>query len=221
MRYPEKNELAGCKPVIKPDFEKAYLRFMHALPSDPPLNVDIYLNGKLVVKNLKFEDFTEYITVKAGAYTVQVFPTGNHLDQLVDMRIVLSDEEIATAAVIGTADEVEVEVFSDVQRPIDPDCAAMRFINLSPDSGGVNIYIDDTPVVYDLQFMEVTNYLSLLPGRHTMKVEIDSSKEIVVSHPNMVLKGGYFYTTYVVGLAYGRPYIEVLIPLEGTSYLTF
>ncbi|MCQ4725593.1 DUF4397 domain-containing protein [Anaerotignum faecicola] len=217
MRYPDKIEIEGCKP----NFDKAYLRFLHALPNDPPLNVDVYINGKLIVKNLKFEDFTEYITLKAGSYIIQVFPTGNHLEQLVDMRIVLEKEEIATAAIVGTVSEVQVEIFSDGPMPIDPECAFMRFINLSPDSGGVNIYIDDTPVVYDLNFMEVTSYLSLIPGRHTMKVELDSTKEIVVSHPNMVLKGGNYYTTYVVGFAYGRPYIEVLIPLEGTSYLRF
>lgn len=217
MRYPNKEENCVCEP----NSSKAYLRFLHALPNDPAINVDIYVNRKLIVKNFKFEDFTEYIPVMAGTYIIQIFPTGNRIEQLLDIRITIQNEEIATAAIVGTVSAVELEVFSDFPRPIDPDYAFMRFINLSPDSGGVNIYVDDTPVVYDLDFMEVTDYLSLFPGRHTMKVELADSKQIVVSHPNMVLKGGNFYATYVVGFAYGRPYIEVLIPLEGASYLKF
>ena len=75
--------------------------------------------------------------------------------------------------------------------------------------------------MYDLNYMEVTDYLMLESGKHTLKVLLTENNERVVSHPNMVLKGGNVYTTYVVGLASGRPYIEVLIPLEGSSYLKY
>lgn len=218
MRYPDKNENPEikCEPA-----DKAYLRFFHALPNDPPVNVDIYINKKLVVKNFKYEDFTPYLTARAGTYVIQVYPTGNNLDQLLDIRITLNAHEIATAAVIGIVEQVGLEVISDYPQEIDESLAFMRFINLSPDKVGVDVYIDDTPVVYDLNFTEVTDYLSLYPGKHTMKIKLSDSQKTIVSHPNMVLKGGNYYSTYVVGLIDGVPLVEVLIPLEGVTYLKF
>jgi len=217
MRYPDRNE----KPDSKCDADKAYIRFFHALPNDPPVDVDLYINKKLVVKNFKYEDFTPYLTAHAGTYIIQLYPTGNNVDQLLDIRITLNPHEIATAAIIGTTSQVGLEVFSDYPQEIDDSLASMRFINLSPDKVGVNIYIDDTPVVYELGFTEITDYLSLFPGKHTMKVELSDSKKIIVSHPNLIIKGGNFYSTFVVGFINGTPLVEVLIPLEGVTYLKF
>lgn len=217
MRYPENyTPENGSEPK-----NKSYIRFLHALPNDPPVNVDIYVNGKLIVRNFKYEDFTEYLPAHSGAYTIQIFPTGNHIEQLLSVHITLENGMSYTAAIIGTVNDVGLELFADYSGEINKDYAYMRFINLSPTSGGVDIYIDDTPAVYDLNYMEVTDYLMLESGKHTLKVFLTENNERVISHPNMVLKGGNVYTTYVVGLASGRPYIEVLIPLEGSSYLKY
>ena len=81
------------------------------------------------------------------------------------------------------------------------------------------IYIDDVLVVERLAFGELTEYLMLCCGKHTMKVFVSDTGERVVSHPNMQLICGNYYMTYVVGRLKGRPGIEVVIPLEGTSYL--
>lgn len=217
MRYPDKKE----KLDSKCDANKAYIRFLHAVPNDPPVNVDVYINKKLVVKNFKYEDFTPYLTAHAGTYIIQVYPTGNNVDQLLDIRITLNPHEIATAAIIGTTSQVGLEVISDYPQEIDESLSSMRFINLSPDKVPVDIYIDDTPVVYDLDFTEVTDYLSLFPGKHTMKVKLSDGQKTIVSHPNMVLKGGNYYSTILVGFVNGTPLVEVLIPLEGVTYLKF
>lgn len=219
MRYPENN---NCTPNNGSNTAgRAYIRFLHALPNDPPVNVDIFVNHRLLIKNFKFEDFTEYLPARPGVYTIQIFPTGNHIEQLLDIHITLENGMSYTAAIIGTVSDIGLELFSDFKGQLDTSMAYMRFINLSPDTAGVDIFIDGTPVVYDLNYMEVTDYLQLDSGKHTLMVFLTSNGERVVSHPNMVLKGGNVYTTYVVGLSKGRPYIEVLIPLEGTSYLRF
>jgi len=218
MRYPS-NETLSNTQCLTPN--KSYLRFLHALPNDPPVNVDIFVNNRLLVKNFKFEDFTEYLPARPGVYNIQIFPTGNHIEQLLSIHITLEDGMSYTAAIIGNVNDIGLELFSDYKGELNPDYAYMRFINLSPDTAGVDIFIDKTPVVYDLNFMEATDYLQLSSGKHTMEVYLTSNGERVVSHPNMVLKNGNVYTTYVVGFSKGRPYIEVLIPLEGTSYLKY
>ena len=197
----------------------SYIRFFHALPSDPLINVDLYVNNRLIVSNLSYQDFTNYLTAYPGSYQIELFPTGSTTDVLLDVRVVLNPNEIYTAAIVGTPDDVGLELIDDVVRATHTGYSYMRFANLSPNSGSVNIYLDDVLVIEDLEYLELTEYLSLNPGKHTMKVVLSSTGETVVSHPNMQLIAGNYYMTYVVGLVGRRPGIEVLIPLEGTSYL--
>ncbi len=220
MYYPNCTCPDGSTPdkePVKP--EMSYIRFLNAIPNQPEIVIDIYVNRKLVVKNLKYEDFTEYIPAKSGVYNVQIYPAGNHTEQLLDIKIKTEPDKIYTAAIIGTINNVELEVFEDKYLEDSASNAYMRFANLSPDSPGLNIFIDDVPVVYDLQYLEVTDYLKLSDGKHTMKVERADNNERVISHPNMVLKNGYIYTSYMVGLVNDKPFIQVLIPLDGSSYI--
>ncbi|MGL4790739.1 MAG: DUF4397 domain-containing protein [Anaerotignaceae bacterium] len=218
MNYPDK-PLRPLPPEFVP--EKSYIRFLHALPNNPLINVEIYVNKRLIFKNFKYQDFTEYLPAKPGSYIIQIYPTGNIKDLLLDMRITLEAYEIATAAVIGTAADVMLEVFSDFPHEIDKSKAFMRFMNLSPDKIPVDIYVDNEPIVYNLAFTEVTEYIEFTPGKHTLKVLLSDTKKVMIDHPNMVLKGGNYYSGYVVGFIQGRPLMEILIPLEGSSYLVF
>ena len=158
MYYPNCTCPDGSTPdkePVKP--EMSYIRFLNAIPNQPEIVIDIYVNRKLVVKNLKYEDFTEYIPAKSGVYNVQIYPAGNHTEQLLDIRIKTEPDKIYTAAAIGTINNVELEVFEDKYLEDSASNAYMRFANLSPDSPGLNIFIDDVPVVYDLQYLEVTD----------------------------------------------------------------
>lgn len=195
----------------------SFIRFLHAVPNTPPVNVDIYVNNKPVVKNLKYEDFTEYIPTKSGVYSIQVYPSGNRTEQLLDIRITTEPDKIYTLAVIGTVSDIELEVFEDYQIK-DENTAFMRFANISPTNTAFNVSIDDIPVVYDLQYLEVTDYLAVSEGKHTLRISTENGVT-VVSHPNMVLKNGNIYTSYIVGLIEEPPEVQVLIPLDGSSYI--
>ena len=81
MYYPNCTCPDGSTPdkePVKP--EMSYIRFLNAIPNQPEIVIDIYVNRKLVVKNLKYEDFTEYIPAKSGVYNVQIYPAGNHTE---------------------------------------------------------------------------------------------------------------------------------------------
>ena len=112
----------------------AYIRFFHALASDPPVNVDIYVNRRLIVSNLRYQDFTDYLTAYPGSYEIQIYETGNTTDQLLDIRVVLRANGIYTAAVVGTPSDVELELIGDNVRTNNTQYAYMRFANLSPNA---------------------------------------------------------------------------------------
>lgn len=215
MRYPDKCELQDIG-----ENKTAYIRFLHAIAAEPPVNIDLYVNNRLIVQNFKFQEFTEYVTATPGTYIINAYSTGTKDNPLISSQIHLNPDEIATAALTGISTDASLEVFSDyIPEEVHNKIAQMRFINIASDKTPVNIYIDNKPVVYDLEFGESTRYLSFSPGKHTMIVETSNTRQVVVRHPELILKGGKNYATFVVGFASKDPRIEVLIPLEGSTYL--
>ncbi len=212
MRYPNEQDPWGL-----PEESLAYLRFFHALPTDPEIPVDIYVNQKMVAEGLRYQDFTHYLPARPGYYTIQVFETGTTGTPLVSVALPLQAEEVVTAAVVGTPENIGIQALSDFPKETEENRAALRFSNLSQTP--VSIYLDNRPVVYDLAFGELTDFLSFAPGRHTLVVKDAATNRTLITHPSLQLKKEDFYTAFVIGKTNGRPGPEVVVALEGISYL--
>jgi hypothetical protein len=48
---------------------------------------------------------------------------------------------------------------------------------------------------------------------------VAGTNNIILTVPNTNLRAGNIYTVYIVGLANGSPGLQVLIPLDGSTYL--
>ena len=78
----------------------SYYRLLHASPGTGP--VDLHVNGKIVARNLRYSNFTNYFSTASGVYTIKVYPTGKTTDPLIDTRLQLVPGSIYTLAVMGT-----------------------------------------------------------------------------------------------------------------------
>ena len=99
--------------------------------------------------------------------------------------------------------------------------AFVRFIQLSYTAPLMDVYIDNRLVLSDLDFQEVSRYLSLAPGSRNIKLKVATTNRTILEDPNMFLRAGNSYSVYIVGDSNNRMGLQVLIPLEGTSYLSF
>ena len=94
-------------------------------------------------------------------------------------------------------------------------------MQLSPTAPAMDVYWDDRMVLSDLRYEEISRYLTTAPGSHNLKLRETDTGKILVEHPKVNLKGGKAYTVYVVGSRADRAGLQVLIPLEGVTYLDF
>lgn len=202
-------------PIIPGVTRSGYIRFLNANPSIGP--VDIYVNGRRVAANLNYRAFTEYMRAFPGYYRVAVFRAGTRIRPLFSTRINIISGRIYTGAVIGTARDVSMQVITDIQRSLNPNRAFVRFVQLSPNSPAMDVYVDNRLVITDLQYQEVSRYLSLAPGDHDLTLRASRTSRNLLENPSMMLRGGRSYTVYIVGNRNERPGLQVLIPLEGTS----
>ena len=198
----------------------SYIRFLQASPDAPP--VDVYINGSRVAENLDYQSFTGYLRAYPGLYRVELFPAGVRTKPLYAAQINLQSLLIYTAAYIGCCGQTDMLLVPDSPASRrNPAGTALRFVNLIPQSPPLDVYLDGYLVVNRIVFEEISKYLPLATGRYTLDVRNSETGQTLISHPAMDLRAGNLYTGYFTGLADGTPAPQVLLPLEGASYLTF
>lgn len=198
--------------------EKSYVRILHASPDAPP--VDIYINDKLAVKNLSYKSFTEYVPLKSSVYNIKVFPANSTSNPVINKNLFIPPNSIFTIAASGLLEDIELLPILDKKVDNkDPSKAYLRFVHLSPDAPAVDFYIDDKLIFKNIAFEDITNYIPLAPKNYTIKLKVAGTDNTVLISPNMKLSPNKYYTVYAVGLVSSDPPLQVLIPLDGNSYL--
>ncbi|MEW9093840.1 MAG: DUF4397 domain-containing protein [Clostridiaceae bacterium] len=200
--------------------ETSYIRIFHASPNAPA--VDVYLNNKIVARNLKYKEFTEYLKVTPNNYNIKVYPTGNSTTPIINTSLSIGKNQILTAAAIGLLDNISIKVIEDPPMPIEQGSAMLRIAHLSPDAPIINASLANGSIKFDnVDYTKVTDYQKINPGLYTMEAEAASTGDLILMVPNILLKPNNFYTIYIIGLSSGSPSLQVVIPLDGNSYIKF
>jgi len=195
----------------------AHIRLLNASPDTPA--VDISVNDALITRGLAYKSFTEYMPAAPGAYTIRVMPEGLNSVLATLETIDLMDGGIYTLAVTGTETDLSIELIHDMPRPKPNGRAYLRFINLSPYDTEFDAFINESPVLTALGYTEISDYLPVRPGSHKLKLFNSRDNRLVLTDPRLTLRAGNYYAVYIVGRERGDAPLQVLIPLEGASYL--
>lgn len=196
----------------------SYIRLLHAVPDAPP--VDIYANDLIIARNLPYRRFTEYLQVPPGPYNIKIYPTGNTENLVLDADLTIPPNTISTVAAIGTLPEIDLFPVLDPVQDIEPGKVCVRFAHLSPNAPPVDITLPDGTVIFgDVAFEEMSDYTCINPGRYTLQARVAGTDQVVLNVPNIRLLPNRFYTVYAVGLVGETPPLQVLIPLDGNSYI--
>lgn len=196
----------------------SYIRFLNAIPDDD--NYDIYINGRSIVKNLSYKEFSNYLKAYPGFYQLQIFKSGNTQTPVFDNYFMIEPNKIYTAALAMDNATFYLNLIEDIPHTGEPNSSYMRFINVSPSAGDIEVLVDDVPVIASLDHLQTSNYLALPAGKHSIKIRDPKTKKTLAMHPGVNLKGRNYYATYFVGTKNGEgPEAQILIPLEGASYL--
>ena len=213
------NQNITIVPIIPGVTRFSYIRFLNANAAEGP--VDIYVNGRKVTSYLNYRAFTEYMKAFPGYYRIVVFRAGTRRNPINVSRINVIANRIYTAAFIDNGINGEWQMITDNTRVTNQNRAFVRFIQLSYGAPLMDIYIDNRLVLSDLDFQEVSRYLSLAPGNRNLKLKVATTNRVLLEDPNMFLRAGNSYSVYIIGDMNSRMGLQVLIPLEGTSYLSF
>jgi len=196
----------------------SYIRLLHASPNAPA--VDIFANGDPVASNLRYREFTEYIAVPAGSYNIVVFPSGQTVNPILNTIVNIPGGSILTAAVIGLLPNINILPIEEPRMAIPSGKLMIRLVHLSPNTPNIDLITQTGDVEFrNVPYQGITQYLPASPGTHTFNLMIAGTGQRVLYVPNIILSAGRFYTVYFIGIAAGTPPLQVLIPLDGNSYI--
>ncbi len=193
----------------------SYVRILHASPDAP--NVDIYANGDLIAQNLAYKQLTNYVAVKPGEYTVQVYPAGQKINPVINTKLTVPPNSSFTIAAVGKLSDISLLPIMEVYMPmVDKRSSYTRFAHLSPNAPAVDITLPNgTKLFSNVSYQKYTDYISVEPGNYTLQVRPAGSNEVVFTVPNVKLSPGIIYTVYAVGLVGETPPLDAIISVDG------
>jgi hypothetical protein len=155
-------------------------------------------------------------------YNIKVYPRGTASKPVINTNITVGPETITTVAAVDTLSNIHLLPVNDAILPRNPNKTYIRFAHLSPNTPAVDITLPDGNVIFkNISFEEVTEYAESTPGKYTFQARPTGTNVVALTIPNIITKPNRFYTIYAVGLIGENPSLQVLIPLDGNSYIQF
>ena len=191
----------------------AIVRVFHTVPNAP--NVDVYANGNLIVQDLGYKEMSDYLPIPAGDYNIQVYPTGETQNPVINTNVYVPENTIHTVAAIGTLPNISLFPIPEAEAYSSSDRACLRFVHLSPNAPSVDIALPDgTVILNNVSYMDITNYVCVPAGTYAFNVNLTGTDNVALSLKNIRLDPDTFYTVYAVGLAGDTPQLEAVLVSE-------
>lgn len=187
----------------------ATLRFLHASPELPP--VDIFLDGRPVLQNFHYKSSTTYINLPSGQYQFDFYPAGESAYALISKKVHIQAGKCYTLAAAGKSDNHRILKFED-QHDVPAKEAKIRFIHLFPGIKDIDIAVKSRDVIFQkIPYRNSTSYLGVTPMVLNLEARIAGTSEVICQLPEIKLKPDRAYTAFLVGLTDDEHPIELIL----------
>lgn len=187
--------------------QQSYVRVFHASPNAP--NVDIYVNGQLLLQDVAYKQISDYIPVMPGDYRIMITATGQQ-EAVLTKDVNVPANSAITLAAAGKVENLKLLPYQDDLYP-EQGKAKVRFIHLSPDAPRVDIAVKGGDVLFsNVGFEESTPYKSLPPTKVDLEVRPAGSKQVVLMIPDVMLNENQVYNAVAVGFVESQPSLEAM-----------
>lgn len=200
---------------------EAFLRTFHALPT--PKSFDIYLDDILYIKDMLYQDFSQYKPLSKGEHHIVITLTGES-DVIAMRSIWISSQKIYTLIIAPDlkSDIPGLYLINDVQRSIPENHCLIRVGAFCEKSELIHIHYTNHPLSFQkISPHQISHYLAFEPGDYTITAEDLEQKEILCELKACKFKTQRIYTHYCLGKGTKEYPFQLLHSIDGSSFLTF
>ncbi|MCS7043359.1 MAG: DUF4397 domain-containing protein [Bryobacteraceae bacterium] len=201
----------------------ARVRIVHASPDAPA--VDIFVNGSKVLENLPFREYSEYLSLPAGTYNVEIRVTGTNT-VVRQLSVPVQAGRDYTAIAVGYAGSGRTPGFDVMLLEDDNSAPAdgrikIRVAHTAPGAPAVDVYVTTPfetldgkqPVLTNVPFKAASGYLSVPIGMYQARVVVAGTRTIAIDSHRLVTWGGMIRTIIAVdNRGGGAPFDLILLP---------
>ncbi|MGH2548089.1 MAG: DUF4397 domain-containing protein, partial [Thermomicrobiales bacterium] len=138
--------------------EGASIRFVHASPDGG--NIDVIVDGAVVVENIAFGDASDYLPTSSGKHQVQIVPTGSTAESaLLDDEVDLDSGAAYIFAATGLLNDLQSKLYEVDLDDLDENQARVRLLNLAPDEDSIALAVSGGDEWHDdVSFPDASDY---------------------------------------------------------------
>lgn len=196
----EQQRFAALQPKV---------RFVHA--SFNASNIDVYINGVRVLKDFAYKDVSNYLSLPAGKYQVDIYPAGNMVSTVLSRKIIVEQRKVYSFFISGDVKNVKWLALEEDYR-VPRNETKVRFLHLSHDAPPIDIAVKNRDVLFsNLAYKKQTDYLILSPMTVDLEARLAGTSEIALSIPQVQLKPNKVYSILIVGSVANEPSLEAVI----------
>jgi hypothetical protein len=179
----------------------AYLSFVQASTDEPPIS--FYLNSDLVnnYQPILYGNHFGYINAYAGARTAN-FDNAYTGAQLLSQSITLNQNTYYTLFLANTATSPQTLLLLDSLNKPNQGEATIRFVNLSPDAGPVDLVAKGTTTttIANKPFLGYSASINVPAGAYQLQVNATGTSTALATMTTITLGPGGVYTVWLYGL---------------------
>ena len=189
------------------DDARARLRVVHASPDAP--NVDVLVDGKIVLTNVPYQTASGYLTVGAGSRKIEVRATGGSQD-VINVTVSLTKNKDYTVLAVDTLANITPLLLQDDNTPPAAGNIKLRLVHAAPSVAGVDIYVGapgsgvgGSPTLTNVPFKGFSDYLEVPAGSYQVYITPTTSKTIAIDSGSLALTAGQIRTAIALDLPGG------------------
>lgn len=184
--------------------------------------VNVLVNGNTTLENVKFKDFTDYLDLPAGSYTVDIIPVGA-TDPAITGSFDLMDDTSYSLVAIGNGVTQDLELLALVDDTTMPGSGNLnlRIVHAAPfaaslEATEVSVRTDGGDVVGGLvgvPYKAESGFLEVPAGTYNLKVASNDGSVNYIDILPAELPAGADVTVYAVGDGINQPLGVIAFPV--------
>ena len=184
------------------DNRLAEFKVLNASSVASPLNV--LVDGNIVLSNIPFAGISDYVTASAGSHTFAVQATATPGANLLTLVATLASATDTSLAFSGPAGALVPLVLNDNNLPPPAGRARVRFVNVSPGLGPLDVYVNFSKQLSGLASNSGSSYIEVtadatIGTSYEFDFNIAGTTSVALKLPSVSIIAGHTYTIYVVG----------------------
>lgn len=175
------------------------LTVVHGSPDAPSVDF-VWDNQRVNIQEFAYKNRIKYFTDYSGNHLARFYMEGTNANALYETQVSLTPGKYFSLFLSGTLDSLSsVLLEDDAEKPAEGN-AKIRFINLSPDAGPLDLQlVDDSLTASNKDFQKYTSFQEMEAGEYAAKIK-STSGTTVNDQFDLTLEEGKTYTLWARGL---------------------